>query len=198
MAAFPPRLRSFARSQLGLGRALWWALRGREDVGPADVALHYNGLDRAVLWTISALGVLEIAVVHTLVSWPGLRWALFAVGVCGLLAFVAFFRSLDQRPHLLRDGALLLRFGHFHSARVPLDSLASVRTNVVNGHKQNLALDGDGLVVACMGETNVELQFFPSALVDVDGGVRSLSRVSFLVRDPRAVTALLRAHVRTS
>ena len=70
-----------------------------------------------------------------------------------------------------------------------------MRTIVVNGHKQNLALDGDGLVVACMGETNVELQFSPPALVDVDGRVRSLSRVSFLVRDPRAVTALLRAHV---
>jgi hypothetical protein len=38
MAAFPPRLRSFARSQLGLGRALWWALRGREDVGPTPEA----------------------------------------------------------------------------------------------------------------------------------------------------------------
>jgi hypothetical protein len=198
MPTVPPRVHSLARSQLGLARALWWALRGRKDVGPADVALHYNGLDRAVLWTISALGVLEIAVVHTLVSWPGLRWALFAVGVYGLLAFVAFFRTLDQRPHLLRDGALLLRFGHFHSARVPLDSLASVRTIVVNAHKEKLALDGDTLVVACMGGTNVELQFSPPAPVDVDGRVRSLSRVSFLVRDPRAVTILLRAHVRTS
>jgi hypothetical protein len=193
-----PTLRSLVRSQLGLIRALWWALRGREDVDPHDVALRYDVLDRAVLWTICALGVLEVVVVHVLVSWPPLRWTLFVVGIYGLLAFLGFFLSLGQHPHLLRDGALVLRFGHFHAARVPLDSLVSVRRIVVNGHRKNVAVEGDGLVVACMGETRVELRFSPAAVVDVDGRAHAVSRVSFLVDDPDTVTALLRPHVRSS
>lgn len=59
----PARL---VRGQLGLARALWWGLRGRSDVGPDDVPVQYNGIDRAVLWTICAVGVVEIVVVHLL------------------------------------------------------------------------------------------------------------------------------------
>jgi hypothetical protein len=47
------RLARAAGKQAGLARALWWALRGRAAVGPDDVALAYDGLDRAVLWTIT-------------------------------------------------------------------------------------------------------------------------------------------------
>ena len=198
MPTVPPRVRSLVRSQLGLARALWWALRRREDVGPGDVPLRYDALDLAVLWTICALGVLEIVVVHVLVSWPPLRWSLFVVGVYGLLAFLGFFLAMDQHPHLLRDGALLLRFGHFHAARVPLDALASVGKRVVGAHTQNVAVDGDGLVVACMGRTTVELRFSPAAVVDVDGREHVVSRASFLVDDPGAAAALLRPHVRSS
>jgi hypothetical protein len=61
-----------------------------------------------------------------------------------------------------------------------------------------VAVEGDGLVVACMGETRVELRFSPAAVVDVDGRAHAVSRVSFLVDDPDTVTALLRPHVRSS
>jgi hypothetical protein len=191
------KVRSSARSQLGLARALWWALRRRDDVGPADVALPYNGLDRAVVWTITVLGVLETAIVHVLVSWPVLRWPLLVLSVYGLLAFLAFHFTMRQHPHLLRGEALVLRFGHFHSARVPLDSLVSVTRNVDNTHKKNVAVVGDGLAVAFMGGTNVELRFVPEAVIEVDGRERAVSRVCFLAEDPRAATTLIRAHVRS-
>jgi hypothetical protein len=195
MPTVPPMVCSLTRSQLGLGRALWWALRRREDVGPADVALRYNGPDRAVLWTISGLGVLEIGVVHTLVSWPVLRWTLFAVGVYGLLAFIGFHFTMCQHPHLLRSGALVLRFGHFRSARVPLDQLASVRKKVENAHKKNVALDGDGLALSFMGGTNVELTFSPAAEVEVDGRTHAVTTVALFTEDPAAAVVLLRARV---
>ena len=198
MPLAPRSARSVARSQLGLARALWWALRGRADVGPADVALPYNGLDPAVLWTITVLGVLETAIVHVLVSWPVLRWPLLALSVYGLLGFVAFHFTMRQHPHLLRGDVLLLRFGHFRCARVPLDSLASVGRNVDNTHKRNVAVDGDVLTVAFMGGTSVELRFSPDAVVEVDGREHAVSRVCFLVEDPRAAATLLRAHVRSS
>jgi hypothetical protein len=198
MPSVPSGVRRFARSQAGLARALGWALRGRADVGPTDVALPYNGLDRAVLWTISVLGVLETAIVHVLVSWPVLRWTLLVVSVYGLVAFVAFHFTMRQHPHLLRGDVLVLRFGHFRSARVPLDSLASVARNVDNTHTRNVALAGDGLVVSFMGGTNVELRFSPDALVELDGQEHPVSRVSFQAEDPRTVTTLLRTHGRRS
>ncbi len=190
-------VRKFVRSQAGLARALSWALRGRADVAPTDVALPYNGLDRAVLWTVTVLGVLETAIVHVLVSWPVLRWPLLVVSVYGLLAFVAFHFTMLQHPHLLRGDVLVLRFGHFRSARVPLDALVSVARNVDNGHKKNVALADDGLVVSFMGGTNVEVRFSPDAVVELDGKQHAVSRVSFLAEDPRRVATLLRAHVRT-
>jgi hypothetical protein len=62
------RAAGLLRNQLGLARALWWWLRGRTDVGPGEVPLPYNGLDGAVIWTITVLGVIESMVVHVLVS----------------------------------------------------------------------------------------------------------------------------------
>ena len=58
-------------------------------------------------------------------------------------------------------------------------------------------LEDDGLVVAFMGGTNVELRFSPDAVVDVDGREHTVSRVSFLADDPRAATTLMRTHVRS-
>ena len=193
MSTVPPMARSLTRSQLGLGRSLWWALRRHEDVGPTDLALRYNGLDRAVLWTISALGVLEIGVVHVLVSWPVLRWTLFVIGVYGLLGFIAFHFTMCQHPHLLRSGELVLRFGHFRSVRVPLDHLAGVRKHVRNEHKKTVELDGDALALSFMGGTNVELRFSPKAEVELDGRPHFLSRVAFSVDDPGTTLAALRA-----
>jgi hypothetical protein len=186
-----------ARNQFGLARAIWWGLRGRADVGDDDVALPYNGMDRAVLYTILVLGVLETVIVHVLVSWPPLRWTLFALGVYGVLGLVAFDLTMRQHPHLLRAGELVLRFGHFRSVRVPLENVTQVRKHVRNDHEKNVELhDGDdGVAVSFMGGTTVELGFSPPAEVEVDSRRRTAARVSFAVHDPVAAVALLRARV---
>ena len=94
MPSPPNRATRLLRSQLGLARALWWAVRRRSDVGPADVAVPYNGPDRVLLCTLTVLAVLETAIVHVLVSWPVLRWALFVVSVYGVLGLIAFDGNL--------------------------------------------------------------------------------------------------------
>lgn len=186
------RLRRLANGQAGLARALWWAVRGRVDVGPGDVAIPYNGPDRVLLWTLVVLSALEIAVVHLLVSWPPLRWSLFVLGLYGLLGLVAFDGTLRQHPHLLRDGGLVLRFGHFRTVRVPLDALVSVRKHVAGAHSRTVELADGALAVSFMGETHVELRFSPATAVEVDGRVPAVERVSFAAHDPAAAVALLR------
>jgi hypothetical protein len=190
-------VRRFARSQAGLARALWWTVRGRVDVGPGDVALPYNGPDRVLLWTLVVLSVLEIGAVHLLVSWPPLRWTLLVLGVYGLLALVAFDGTLRQRPHLLRDRELLLRFGHFRTVRVRLDTLTSVRKHVTGEHKRTVEVDREGLAVSFMGETHVELRFSPPAEADVDGRTTTVTTVSFAAHDAPAAVSLLRAGLPT-
>jgi hypothetical protein len=191
----PSRVRSVTATQVGLARALWWGVRGRADVGPGELPLHYNGPDRVLLYTITTLGVLETAAVHVLVSWAPLRWPLLALGIYGLLGFVAFDCTLRQHPHLLRAGELVLRFGHFRSVSVPLDRLAAVRKRVQNGHRKTVEVDGDGLALSFMGGTNVELRFSAPVDVEVDGGRRSVTRVSLSADDPGAAVALLRTRV---
>jgi len=189
------RLAGAAGKQAGLARALWWAVRRRTAVGPDDVAVAYDGLDRAVLWTITVVGVVETAVVHVLVSWPPLRWSLLALSVYGVLGLVAFDCTMRQHPHVVRGGELLLRSGHFRTARVPLEHLAGVRTRVSNAHRKTLEAGDDGLALSFMGGTSVELRFSPAAEVEVDGRTHTVERVSFAAVDPAAAVTLLRARV---
>ncbi len=189
------RAAGVARSQAGLARALWWAVRGRTDVGPGDVSLPYNGLDRAVVWTIAGVGVVETVVVHVLVTWAPLRRPLLVLGVYGVLGVLALDRTMRQHPHLLRSGELLLRFGHFRTVRVPLAGLVGVRKHVSNAHKKTIESGDGGLSLSFMGGTNVELRFSPAIDVQADGRIFTVSRVSFSAQDPAAAVSLLRARV---
>ncbi len=193
-AACPPILVRLARAEMGLLRSLWWAVRGRRAVAPGEVPLSYSDRFTVMLWAICCLGVLELGVVHVLTArWPAIRWTLFALGVYALLWVIGFGLSLRQHPHLLRNGELVLRFGHFRSTRLPLAGLVAVRHGAVSGHERNLVLGDDGLVMAVMGDTSVDLRFDPAVQVQVAGRVRPLSRISFYTDDPRGVARLLRA-----
>ena len=195
-AAWPPAVVALAEAEIGIWRSLWWAVRRRRDVGPGDVALRYSDRFGVMAWGFCCLGALEVGIVHVLTArWPVLRWTLFVIGVYALVWFVAFACSLRQRPHLLRESELVLRFGHFRSTVVPLAGLTGVRSAVVAGHRRTVVLDGDRLAVSVMGDTNVELQFDPGTVVE--GQDRAVSRLLFYADEPRKVVALLRDRVLT-
>jgi hypothetical protein len=197
-AAWPPAVIALAIAEIGLWRALWWAVRRRRDVGPGELPIPYADRFSVVTWAICCLGALELAVVHVLTArWPVARWALFAVGVYALLWMLAFDFSLRQRPHLLRDGTLVLRFGHFRTTTVPLADLISVTGSVVAGHEGTVVLDGDRLALPVMSDTNIELRFDPPATVEVKGRTRALSGISFYADEPRTVVPMLRSRVLT-
>ena len=65
-------------------RALWWVVRRRSDVGPGDVPLPFAGRFGLVLGAVTALGLLETAVVHVLLPWETARWVLLVVSVYAL------------------------------------------------------------------------------------------------------------------
>jgi hypothetical protein len=192
-AVWPPVVLRLARAEIGLFRALAWAARGRRSVAPGEIPLSYGDRFTVVLWGICGLGALELGVVHVLTApWPVLQWTLFVLGVYAFLWVLGLGLSLRQHPHLLRDGELVLRFGHLRSLSLPLDRLAAVRTGAVAGHARNLVLDDEAVVMAVMGDTNVELRFEPPVDVVVAGRSRPVARVSFYADDPRTTARLLR------
>jgi hypothetical protein len=194
-AVWPPVVVALAEAEMGLWQSLWWGVWRRRDVRPGEVAVSYSDRFTVMLWAICCLGALELAVVHLLTApWPVVRWSLFALGVYALLWVLAFGLSLRQRPHLLRADELVLRFGHLRSVRVPLQHLLSVTTGAVAGHKRNLEVDGDSMAMSVMGDTNVELRFFPPVEVAVAGRIRELVRIRCYADGPREVAASLRAH----
>ena len=195
-AAWPPAVVALARAEIGLWRSLLWAVRRRRDVGPAELPLPYSDRFSLVTGAIVCLGALELGVVHVLTArWPVVRWALFALGVYALLWVLAFSFSLRQRPHLLRDGELVLRFGHFRAITVPLPNLAGAGSSVVAGHKRSLVLDGNRLALPVMSDTNIELRFDPPVTIVVKGGAHDVRRVAFYADEPRTVVPLLRQRV---
>lgn len=193
-AAWPPIVLRLARAEIGLFRSLWWAVRRRRAVAPDELPIPYCDRFTVMVWAVCCLGALELGVVHVLTArWPAVQWSLFAVGVYALLWVLGFGQSLRQHPHLLRTGELVLRFGHFRSTRVPLDGLVAVRGGAESGHARNLVRGDDGLVLAVMGDTNVDLRFDPAVDVQVDGRPHPSTRIRFYADDPRAVVRLLRA-----
>jgi hypothetical protein len=192
--AWPPIVLRLGRAEVGLFRSLWWAVRGRRAVAADELPIPYGDRFTVMVWAIGCLGALELGIVHVLTArWPAVQWSLFALGVYALLWVVGFGLSLRQHPHLLRGGELVLRFGHFRSTRVPLTGLAAVRGGAESGHARNLVRDDDGLVLAVMGDTNVDLRFDPPVDVQVDGPPHPSTRIRFYADDPRAVVRLLRA-----
>jgi hypothetical protein len=180
------------QAEIGLWRTLWWAARGKVGIGPDTTPVRYADRFGVVLWGLSAVGLVELLVVHLLIPWPVARWVLFVLGVYALVWFVAFALSLRQHPHLLRENEMVLRFGHFRSVRIPIDGLAGVRAGAVSGHKRTVVLGDGRLVLSVMGDTNVELRFDPGVDVEVQERTHTVQRVAFWADDPRTTTAFLR------
>ncbi|MGY1689291.1 hypothetical protein [Geodermatophilus sp. SYSU D01105] len=186
-------LQSVVRSEAGIARALADGVRGRDDVRPGEVALPYAGRFGLVVGVLCVLGALETVVVHVLLPWEVARWVLLAVSVYALVWVLGFGLSLRQHPHVVRDGELVLRFGHLRSVAVPLAGLAAVRRSVETGHRRTVVRDGDRLVVSVMGDTNVELRLDPP--VHVPGQDDPVARVALYADDPAAAVRELRTRV---
>src|SRR3712207_3630296 len=189
-AVWPPVLLRLVRAEAGVIRALWWAVRRRSAVGPDDVPLSYAGRFGLVLGAVTALGVLETAVVHVLLPWEIARWVLLAVWLYAVGWVFGSGMSLFQHPHLLRNDELVLRSGHLRSVAGPLAGLVAVRRSVESEHRKVLLRDGDRLVLSVMGDTDVELRFDPP--VRLAGQDEPVARVAFWADDPQAVVRLLR------
>ena len=192
-ASAPRPLVLVLRSELGMWRALAWAVRRRRSVAPEDVVLTYSSRMGVMLWVTIALTPIEALALHLLVPWETVRWGLLALSVYGLLWMVAFALALGQRPHTLDADELVLRFAHLREAAVRVADVVAATASTTVDHRRNLEQTDGLLALSVLGETSVQLQLRPGSTVRLERAEVPAERVAFFTDDPRRAVRELRS-----
>jgi hypothetical protein len=191
-ATAPPVLVRLVRVELALWRSLWWAVRRRRAVAPGQAAFSYTSRIGVMLWATIALTPIEIAAVHLLLPWQAVRVVVLVMSVVSLVWMVGFAFGLQQRPHVLDGGRLVVRFGTLREAVVRVADVVDVRAVTVVDHRKNLEVTDGQVVLSVLGESSVRVQLRPGATVDLDGRPVAAERVLFFADDPRGLVRALR------
>ena len=170
-------------------------MRRRRAVGPGQIPFSYTSRIGVMLWATNALTPVELAVVHLLLPWPAVRWAVLALSSIALVGSVAFALALGQRPHTLDPDRLTLRFGYLREVVVAVGDVVAVRPRTTLDHRRILETADGGVALSVLGETSVVLELRADATVRVGEDEVPADRVSFFADDPRALTGRLRAEI---
>ncbi|VVT02128.1 hypothetical protein [Erythrobacter sp. EC-HK427] len=163
---------------------------GKPDVPKGAQAFGYHRYLAPMMGVFIALQVIELGVVHLLLSlWsPFVAWLVFAPTLAGLLWFIALTKSLRLNPVLLTQDSLRVRTGILHDCTIPLDAIASIgETFDAKTLKARSTLD-----TAIMSAPNVTLRL--ARPVEMPGliGTRTIDRVALRLDEPAAFQAALR------
>ena len=154
--------------------------------GQEPLLFHYHRGIAPMLWVLVAISIVELAVVHLLLSFWSRTAALLlsALTVLAIVWLVRAIGSMRRLPVCVDGGSLLLRTGRFASIAVPLSNIAGVRTGFVSADVKRRDV------------LNLALIAWPNILVDLREMQRSrrgrpVSAVAPRVDDPAALSAAL-------
>ncbi len=176
-----------------LGDALRW-VAGRADAPAGSEAFRYGRSTTTFLWVITAITVVETAIVELAVPWLWLRVALAVLCIGSLPLMAGMVADYRIHPHLLGEHTLLLRCGAAIQAEVPLSAIASV------GRTTGTAPRRPGVVGSALelgaGSTDVVVTL-RAPQSDGDGGEsgagRTFDRIRCAADDPAQFVARVRA-----
>ncbi|MGY1839680.1 MULTISPECIES: hypothetical protein [unclassified Modestobacter] len=194
-AALPRPVYWLIRSELGVLRALGWAVRRRTVVRPGEEAFSYTSRIGVLLGVVIGLTPVEIGVVHLLLPWPTVRWVVFALALWGMAWLIGFALSLRQNPHILGADELTLRFGQLRTAQVRLADVAEARVAATDGAERNFEVTADRVALSVAGETSVRLALRPGAAIELDGRTVPTEAVALFADDPRRLVRELRTRL---
>lgn len=189
--------------ELRLYRSLLrWILR-RPHVPDGTTPVGYSRQVTPVMWLWIFGSAAELPLVHVLVPWEGVRIALLAVGVWGLVWMIGLLASLKVYPHLIGDDALRVRHGASVDIAVPWTDISSVAV-----HRRDLPSSartlqpsesehGTDLAVAVSGQVNVQLLLRTPITVPTGKGDLEVTRLGFLTDEPQDMAKRLRQHLAT-
>jgi hypothetical protein len=142
-----------------------------------------------MLWAFAAIAVIELFVVHFLVSIWSVPFALIlsAFTLAGMVWLVLLIRSFRRLPVLLDEGGVLFKCGSLISIQVPLGQIEAVRA-----HFSSEALKSRAVL-------NLAMLSCPNVLVELRApiarGRRSIDRVAHRLDDPGGFVAALAARL---
>jgi hypothetical protein len=196
----PARIYALARHavvfELRLYRSLFrWVTRRPDLGGPEDQPFTYAKAVTPVMWLWIFASAAEVPLVHLLVPWEGLRFALLLASVWGLVWMVGLLASLYVYPHLLGPATLRVRYGASHSITLPWDAVASVShrredlDSTVWTLQPRETDDGLDLQVGVSGQVNVHARLRRPTVVATAKGPMEVVELSFFADDPQALVA---------
>lgn len=157
--------------------------------GESALSFGYGRALTPLMWAFFCIGVVELAVVHLLVSalWsPVAGWIFSALSVAALVWILLLIRSLERLPVLVDDGGVTMRVGRLKSVRIPAAHIAGLRTSWPSE-----ALKARGVL-------NLALINYPNLMLDLDPplpGRRPIAAVAHRLDDPAGFAAAVKALV---
>jgi hypothetical protein len=193
-----------ARRALVLELTMWralarWVLR-RRTVPEGAEAFPYASASTPVIWVFIVVSAIEVVVVHVVVPWETLRFALDLAGVYGVLWMLGLLAAMRTTPHWVDDTGLRVRHG-FASVdlHVPWEDIAAVRVrrrSVEGSRTVHLHVDGARRAVSVneASSTQVDLELrTPRVLAHRRAGLEPVSELRIAADDPAALVRRLRA-----
>ena len=196
LEAEEPLLR-FAVCELRAYRDLIRALRRRHDVPGGATPFGYTKGMMTIPAVMTAVSLVEVAIVHILIPWTWLQMVLLLLSAWGVLFMLGYFATRVVNPHYVTDGSLHLRWGHQAVLSTPLSNVAVVTSRTDHSHNSP-RIDDDRLILAGIQGTNVLIQFTEPVSANAPVSARHrredfrTARVHLYVDDPDEFLRTLR------
>ncbi|GAB5351468.1 hypothetical protein [Qipengyuania sp. 483] len=191
----PAALVRFAAYESAMMRLALFSWGAKPHVPDGAQAFAYHKVINPLVATFLVLQVIEIVVVDLLVS----HWSetaalvLLALGIWGVLFFIAMMKSFGLYPVLLlHEDELQVRGGSFVDFSLPLSAIASVEPSISDADTRR----ADVLNAAILSHPNVVLRLSrPLEYSPLFGRPRMVERVAFRLDEPAPFLAALQRRI---
>lgn len=179
----PSNLVRFARLEGAMIRSALFKWGARPDVPEGVQAFAYHRVTNPMIAAFLVLQIIEIVVVHLLVShWSELAaLLLLALRIWGALFFVSLMKGFHLYPILIEDIGVRVRSGLLIDMRVPFDAIAGLEASITDADARR----DDVLNAAILSHPNVILRLSrPLDYRGIFGKPRQIDRVAFRLDQP--------------
>ena len=190
----PAALVRFAVYESAMMRLALFSWGAKPHVPEGAQAFAYHKVINPLVATFLVLQVIEIVVVDLLVS----HWnetaalVLLALGIWGVLFFIAMMKAFRVYPVLLHEAELQVRGGSFVDFSLPLSAIASVEPSISDAETRRANV----LNAAILSHPNVVLRLSrPLEYRPLFGRPRMVERVAFRLDEPALLLAALQRRI---
>lgn len=172
----------------------------RPKVPQGAQAFAYHQPVMPLLVVFIVVSAIELVVVDVLVRrWEGVRVAMLALGIWGLVWMFGLMFGFLTRPHAVGPDGIRLRSGAELDIPLRWDQIAAVtrRRRTSPGKQPQVSFEGDGtrtLHLHMQNETNVHVELRGPITVRLPRGAQSVSTVEVWVDRPEDFIAATHCH----